>query len=314
MSEQSLIREICDIMQSIEESKQESIWAAKKTAACPHCGMAVETVTYPMFIEPEKGLTQRLVGRCPAGHEWAVRDPAFQWAGNMVSQQGEAMSVRDLKLHIEDAAQARTQCAQDRDESLAKLDPNNTCRWIVGEQLAAMVWESAYDTALILARRAHEHEERAHAAALERLIAVRDVEHETARAWRERYEDQLRITQDLDRRWAAKQRDSEQEIARLRAAVGDAYGDLGAALVQTVTDDDPIIMGHVRAAADTLRAAWRGSVGMPVREALAQERALSALVGRVEYLETSLVEVPPDPLCALRPASDAGDQDKGREP
>jgi hypothetical protein len=304
MSEQRLIREICAIMQSIEESKQESIWAAKKTATCPHCGMAVETVTYPMFIEPEKGLTQRLVGRCPAGHEWAVRDPAFQWAGNMVSQQGEAMSVQSLVLHVEDADEARTQCARDREAAFYNLAPNDTCKWIVGEQLAAMVWESAYDTALIAARKAHEHEQHNHAVMLDRLLTQRDAEHDTARAWRERYEDQLRITQDLDRRWAAKQRDHEQEIARLRSAVWDAYVHLGAAVVQAIPEDDQIIAGHILAASDVLRVAWKSSAGMPVRESLAQERALSALVGRVEYLETSLVDVPPDPTCALRPESD----------
>jgi hypothetical protein len=210
------------------------------------------------------------------------------------------MSVQGLVLHIEDAEQARTQCARDREESLANLDPNNTCRWIVGEQLAAMVWESAYDTALIAARKAHEQEERAHAAALARLVTQRDAEHETARAWRERYEDQLRITQDLDRRWTAKQRDAERQIATLRSAAGDACGELGAAMAQILPEDDQIIAGHVRQAAEVLRAAWRGSIGTPVAEALAQERELSELVGRVKYLETSLVEVPPDPTCALR--------------
>jgi hypothetical protein len=154
------------------------------------------------------------------------------------------------------------------------------------------------------ARKAHEHEQHNHEVTLDRLLTQRDAEHETARAWRERYEDQLRITQDLDRRWAAKQRDREQEIARLRSAVWDAYVHLGAAVVQAIPEDDQIIAGHILAASDVLRVAWKSSAGMPVRESLAQERALSALVGRVEYLETSLVDVPPDPTCALRPESD----------
>jgi hypothetical protein len=222
--------------------------------------------------------------------------------------------VADLKLFSDDAAVAETAHGDTRRECMERLGIDDSNRWpynwLSRCKLADAVWESAWDEAVLAVRLRHHHEERVHHASVARLIVQRDAEIETARAWRERYEDQLRITQDLDRRWTAKQRDSEQEIARLRSAVGDAYGDLGAALVQTVTDDDPVIMGHVRAAADTLRAAWRGRVGMPVREALAQERALSALVGQVQYVETSLVEAPPDPLCALRPASEAGDRDK----
>jgi len=48
------------------------------------------------------------------------------------------------------------------------------------------------------------------------------------------------------------------EIERLRAAMLDALGEVGAADVQSLASDDQIIMGHVRDAASILHAALKG--------------------------------------------------------
>ena len=50
----------------------------------------------------------------------------------------------------------------------------------------------------------------------------------------------------------------EAESERLRAAMLDALGEVGAADVQSLASDDQIIMGHVRDAASILHAALKG--------------------------------------------------------
>jgi hypothetical protein len=66
-------------LSAIEARKAAAIEEALQVAACPHCGGRVAAVRYQGFVEAGRGLTERLVGRCPAGHEWAVNDPAFRW-------------------------------------------------------------------------------------------------------------------------------------------------------------------------------------------------------------------------------------------
>jgi len=68
-------------MRAIEAQKAADVAAALQRGVCPRCGARVATAEYQGFIEAGRGLTQRLVATCAAGHEWAVRDPGFQWEG-----------------------------------------------------------------------------------------------------------------------------------------------------------------------------------------------------------------------------------------
>jgi hypothetical protein len=65
---------------------------------------------------------------------------------------------------------------------------------------------------------------------------------------------------DVPTAWGAAARiaELEAENARLRASILEAYGEVGAAAMQSLDSDDQIIMGHVRDAARILRSALAG--------------------------------------------------------
>jgi hypothetical protein len=111
------------------------------------------------------------------------------------------------------------------------------------------------------------------------------------RGWRQMYEGQLRVTQESDQAWAAKLRDAQDALVRMRAERNEARADAVACAV-AYRDRRPI-NGGVLQRID-------GYVGaMRVDRACAQERSLAEQMARVEYVETSLVTDPPDPLCAI---------------
>jgi hypothetical protein len=75
----SLLRQISACNRAIQEARDVAIAEARQTATCPRCGARVDTAAYQGFIESGIGLSERLIGRCLAGHEWAVKDPTFRW-------------------------------------------------------------------------------------------------------------------------------------------------------------------------------------------------------------------------------------------
>ena len=82
MSEiKDLLGEISAVMSKIEAKKVEDIEDALQRGTCPHCAGGVVDARHSGFIEADKGLTERLIATCAAGHEWAVREPAFRWEG-----------------------------------------------------------------------------------------------------------------------------------------------------------------------------------------------------------------------------------------
>ena len=74
-----LLGEIDACMRAIEAQKAADIEAALQQGVCQRCGVRVRSAGYQGFIEQGKGMTERLIATCAAGHEWAVRDPDFQW-------------------------------------------------------------------------------------------------------------------------------------------------------------------------------------------------------------------------------------------
>jgi hypothetical protein len=109
---------------------------------------------------------------------------------------------------------------------LDRIDPGNTSRWghrddsdeEVARVLATIAWESGWDEAVLASQRAQVE-------SIGQLIAQRDVEHEAARAWCERYERQLWQTQDLDQRWQAKLRDAQDALVKMKAERNEARAD-----------------------------------------------------------------------------------------
>ena len=75
------------VLNGIEAQRAAAAEEALRTAVCPWCGRRVDAARHQGFMVPEVGLSERLVGRCQEGHEWAVRDPAFRWEGQQ--QEGE---------------------------------------------------------------------------------------------------------------------------------------------------------------------------------------------------------------------------------
>jgi ribosomal protein S27AE len=66
-------------MGAIEAQKAVAIEVVLQQGVCPRCGARVAAARHQGFVEAGQGLTERLVATCAAGHEWAVRAPAFRW-------------------------------------------------------------------------------------------------------------------------------------------------------------------------------------------------------------------------------------------
>jgi len=123
-----------------------------------------------------------------------------------------------------EAAEARHGAV--KKQCLDRIDPGNTSRWghrddsdeEVARVLATIAWESGWDEAVLASQRAQVE-------SIGQLIAQRDVEHEAARAWCERYERQLWQTQDLDQRWQAKLRDAQDALVKMKAERNEARAD-----------------------------------------------------------------------------------------
>lgn len=223
---------------------------------------------------------------------------------------------------------------------LDRIDPGNTSRWghrddsdeEVARVLATIAWESGWDEALLEARR---YEAMIDDVQEESFKAVhRHFNHalEAERSWQQRYEDQLRITQDLDQQWQAKWRDAQDALVRMRAERNEARADAVACMMayrdrmpvngcllqrldayargmnpeepalDTVFGDDRALRGgeetHCR---DCCCARIWEVLGNPPYEPNRGlvERIQELVKGQVTYRETSLVSDPPDPLCAL---------------
>lgn len=82
-----IIGQISATLSAIEAQKAADVEEALRMAVCPWCGRRVDAVRHQGFMVPEVGLSERLVGRCPVDHEWAVREPTFRWEGQQ--QEGE---------------------------------------------------------------------------------------------------------------------------------------------------------------------------------------------------------------------------------
>jgi len=78
---QNLLSEISTCMEKIAAQQAADIEAVLQQGVCPRCGVRVAAARHQGFIEGGQGLTERLVARCAAGHEWAARDPGFRWEG-----------------------------------------------------------------------------------------------------------------------------------------------------------------------------------------------------------------------------------------
>ena len=138
-------------------------------------------------------------------------------------------------LFIEDATvaeQAHGRCLQ---RALTCLQPESEGRWGSGiverRRLARAAWESGWDAALLEARR---YEAMIDDVQEESFKAVqRHLNHalEAERSWQQRYEDQLRITQDLDQQWQAKWRDAQDALVLMRAERNEARADAVACMV-----------------------------------------------------------------------------------
>jgi hypothetical protein len=235
-----------------------------------------------------------------------------------------------------EAAEARHGAV--KKQCLDRIDPGNTSRWghrddsdeEFARVLATIAWESGWDEAVLAARTAHA--DRVQAATLAQLITQRDAEHEAARAWRERYEEQIQRTQDLDQRWQAKWREAQDALVKMKAERNEARADVVACMMayrhrlpidggtlqrletyvrgmnpeepalDTVFGDDRALRGgeetHCR---DCCCARIWEVLGNPPYEPNRGlvERVQELVKGQVTYWETSLVSDPPDPLCAL---------------